>query len=137
MKRFTPLLCLLVAIPAFAAIDWLGTEPQFTWPQEDQADWPGIEWEVWVERNGGEWQLEQTVTETLATVIGQPGDVIRVGVRAKVGAKTSEQSVPSEAVTLRLLATPGAVSIYCPAGMVEVLPGSGMWTCPKQAEPEP
>lgn len=119
------LFALVLALPAFA-VDYLGTEAQFTWDQ------PGTvvpdSWIVLVKRGEGDWVEEATVTEKLATVIGQGDEVIQVAVKAVKGTAVSEMSVPSEPVTFRVLSKPEGVVIFCWTDLQEVVPG--WFVCP-------
>lgn len=119
------LFALTLALPAFA-LDYLGTQAQFTWDQ------PGTvtpdSWKVWVKRGDGDWIEEQTVTENLVTIVGQPDETIQVGVQAVKGTAVSQSSLPSEPVTFRLLSKPEGVVIFCWTDLQEVVPG--WFVCP-------
>jgi hypothetical protein len=120
MKYLIPILFLLIALPALA-INLLRTDATFHWTQEGEVQPEG--WVVWVSRNGGDIANEQTVTEKMATIAGDPDETIEVTVQAFVGDTYSEMSVPSDPITFRVLSAPGGPALHCPGGLKEIAPG--------------
>jgi hypothetical protein len=116
----------LVATPALADIEYLGTTTQWGWVQ------PGVGadgWKVYVSRNGGPFIEEEKVSSPEATVSGNVGDTIQVKVSATLGPFETDLSEPGELVTLREIATPVDVLIRCAEGEGMVDLGGGWWTC--------
>jgi hypothetical protein len=128
-KTLLTALALVLATPALAAIEYLGTETRWGW---EQPAWPGDAqpdgWKVYVSRNGGDFLEEQTVTTKETVVTGTANDTIQLKVSATLGPYETELSEPGELVTLRVIERPGSVAIKCDQPLVEISPG--WWTCP-------
>jgi len=124
MRALIVLLSVLICSAAFADRDYVGLGPQWSWEQ------PGSTpeaWNVYVSRNGGDFELEQTVTERPVTITGDPDETLQLKVSAVVGEMETELSDASELVTLKMVPTPMGVAIYCEGELVEITPG--WWTC--------